>query len=237
MKWPNDLELVLMPGLDGTGIMFEPFLNVLPKEFRTTVISYPGEDKPLSYQQLVDFADGEIPKDRPIVILAESFSGPIAINILSRGLPNAKCAVFSATFANPPHQFLLDIGKMLPLDQFFRLPMPDFAFEAFCFGTDVPDSLPALLQKAIATAKPANIAARMKMLADIDELSALGRIKIPCCYIQASADHLVPSTCIEPFKAALPDLVVRKITGPHFLLQVKPTEVLEVVREFVENLG
>ncbi|TET38484.1 MAG: alpha/beta hydrolase [Planctomycetota bacterium] len=225
-----------MPGLDGTGIMFEPFLKVLAPEIRTTVISYPSEDKPLSYQQLISHAEGKIPRDRPIVILAESFSGPIAINLLGRGMPNVKGAVFCATFARPPYPFLLEFTKLLPLDQLFRLPMPDFALGKFCFGPDAPDSLPALLQKAVETAKPVNIAARFKMLADIDELSALRKIKIPCCYIQASADHLVPSNCIEPFREALHDLVVRKIDGPHFLLQVKPAETLEVIYEFVNNL-
>jgi pimeloyl-ACP methyl ester carboxylesterase len=236
MKWPADLELVLMPGLDGTGIMFQPFLDVLPSDVKATVITYPNEDKPLSYLQLVDHAAEKVPDDRPVVILAESFSGPIAINLLGRGLPNVKGAVFCATFAQPPHPFLLDIARLLPLDQLFCLPMPDFALGPFCFGSDSPDTLPALLQKAVETAKPANIAARFRMLADIDELDALGRIEFPCCYIQALADHLVPFNCIEPFQEILSDLIIRKISGPHFLLQVKPAEVFEVIYEFVNNL-
>jgi len=44
--------LILLPGMDGTGIMFEPFLERLSPENQVEVIAYPY-DIALSYKELV----------------------------------------------------------------------------------------------------------------------------------------------------------------------------------------
>ena len=43
-------SLILLPGLDGTGIALRPFLAALPAEVKPIVISYPP-DRPLSLGQ------------------------------------------------------------------------------------------------------------------------------------------------------------------------------------------
>ncbi len=45
------MNLVLLPGLDGTGELFRPFIEILPKDINALVISYPGNIK-LSYEEL-----------------------------------------------------------------------------------------------------------------------------------------------------------------------------------------
>ena len=47
--------LVLLPGLDGTGMIFEPLLTHLPEEIDAQVVRYPV-DRPMSFQEHVDFA-------------------------------------------------------------------------------------------------------------------------------------------------------------------------------------
>jgi hypothetical protein len=39
------MKVVLLPGLDGTGILFKPFIEVLSSEIIVQVISYPTEKK------------------------------------------------------------------------------------------------------------------------------------------------------------------------------------------------
>ncbi len=78
MHWPNDLKLFLLPGLDGTGLLFEPLLKELPKECIAEVISYPF-DQPQTFEQHVKHVVGKLPENEPIALLAESFSGPVAI--------------------------------------------------------------------------------------------------------------------------------------------------------------
>ncbi|WP_457668658.1 hypothetical protein [Thiolapillus sp.] len=47
------MKLVMLPGLDGTGDLFKPFLELLPEEMNVTVISYPVNIKQ-NYEELVE---------------------------------------------------------------------------------------------------------------------------------------------------------------------------------------
>ena len=38
----SEKTLVLMPGLDGTGRLFEPVIPLLEQQFRLTVVTYPN---------------------------------------------------------------------------------------------------------------------------------------------------------------------------------------------------
>ncbi len=71
--------LVLLPGLDGTGRLFTPLRRLLEPNFRTVVISYPA-DCPHDYDGLSTKVVRELPKT-PHVIVAESFSGPVALKV------------------------------------------------------------------------------------------------------------------------------------------------------------
>lgn len=48
-----DLKLVLLPGLDGTGLLFKPFVSALPSSAETLIITYPPDEK-LSYKKLTE---------------------------------------------------------------------------------------------------------------------------------------------------------------------------------------
>lgn len=65
------MKLVLLPGPDGTGRLFEPFLRALPSHLSPVIISYPT-DQPLSYAELVRFVRQQVRSDEDYVLLAES---------------------------------------------------------------------------------------------------------------------------------------------------------------------
>ena len=64
--------LVLLPGLNGTGILFESLQTALGQSLDVRVVRYP---------QLQGHARKSLPTDRPFVLLGESLSGPIAIRL------------------------------------------------------------------------------------------------------------------------------------------------------------
>ena len=47
------LTLVLLPGMDGTGILFEPLLDVLPSSLQPHLVRYPST-RPLGYRALLE---------------------------------------------------------------------------------------------------------------------------------------------------------------------------------------
>lgn len=66
--------LVFLPGLDGTGLSFEPIRRLLPDNVTVHVVRYPA-DRRLDFTQTVAWARRFIPDDRKVTILAESFPG------------------------------------------------------------------------------------------------------------------------------------------------------------------
>jgi pimeloyl-ACP methyl ester carboxylesterase len=75
--------LVLLPGLDGTGKLFAEFVEALKSVVECVVVAYPC-DQPMGYGELEGLVVSALPKDRPFVLLGESFSGPLAIRIAAR---------------------------------------------------------------------------------------------------------------------------------------------------------
>src|SRR3954466_13633668 len=73
--------LVLVPGLDGTGLLFERLVSALAPEIRTHIIEYPGGAATL--EEYAAVVAGGVPAGR-VVLLAESYSGIVALSLLRK---------------------------------------------------------------------------------------------------------------------------------------------------------
>jgi pimeloyl-ACP methyl ester carboxylesterase len=73
------MKLVLIPGLDGTGDLFAPFVAALAG-VDTQVISYPP-DRSMNYAEHEAHVRERLPEHGEYMLLAESFSGPVGIAI------------------------------------------------------------------------------------------------------------------------------------------------------------
>jgi pimeloyl-[acyl-carrier protein] methyl ester esterase len=81
------MTLVLLPGMDGTGQLFAPFVVALGHEFNVKVVRYPTTE-PMGYAELEALARAALPEEGPFVILGESFSGPVAVSVGVRSRPS-----------------------------------------------------------------------------------------------------------------------------------------------------
>ena len=77
MTAADAIPIVLLPGMDGTGVLLADLKTRLLKRRRVEVISYPANPA-LGYSTLTAHVIERLPLGR-CVILGESFSGPIAI--------------------------------------------------------------------------------------------------------------------------------------------------------------
>jgi pimeloyl-ACP methyl ester carboxylesterase len=106
-------EIVLLPGLHGTGHLFADFARECPSAFVPRVIEYPC-DRFLDYRELLPFVRDRLPQDSDFVILGESFSGPLAV-MLAAGRPRRlRAVVLVATFVvriAAPHLVLQTAAK------------------------------------------------------------------------------------------------------------------------------
>jgi pimeloyl-[acyl-carrier protein] methyl ester esterase len=70
-----DAQIVLLPGLDGTGKLFKRFIAAAPPDVSVTAIALPPQA--LDYAELADYAARSLPDGEGLVLVAESFSGPL----------------------------------------------------------------------------------------------------------------------------------------------------------------
>ena len=57
------MHLLLLPGMDGSGQLFEPVFAFLSPSLTTTVVAYPP-DKPYGYAEILSIVEAAIPDPR-----------------------------------------------------------------------------------------------------------------------------------------------------------------------------
>ncbi len=225
--------LLLLPGLDGTGLVFEPLLTHLPAEIDAQVVRYPA-DRIMSFQEHVDFARKQLPKKKPFVLLAESFSGPVGLQLLAEPPSNLIGVVFVATFAHHPSPFLLDAGRFLPQRLLLKLFSTTLFSRFFCLGGASKDAV-NIFQEALESVKLKVLSQRLQILSELPPPPDTTFSK-PCLYLQASNDRLVPSRAVTPLQKHLPQLQVEQVAGPHILLLAQPETGARLISDFIATL-
>jgi len=234
MKRFSNQHLVLMPGLDGTGLSFEPILPFLPADAKITIVRYPT-DKLLSFAETVECAAAQIPEGKHPIVIAESFSGPVAIQMIGSGRIKAKALVLCATFAKSPRPIVWRLMRFLRLPLLIRPDMPKRFFK-IVIGDDklIAKLLP--LWKKVHTGVPARVMNhRLKIINNVDVTKWLKKLHVPCCYLQATNDRVIPSSCLADFESCIPNLEIKTIKSPHFILQAQPQACLDAIEEFIST--
>lgn len=99
------ITLLLLPGLDGTGVLFERFVEALPDDIDAHVLSYPG-DHPMSYADLLGYIRDRLPAGKTrFAVLGESFSGPLALE-LALVEPRVNAVILCASFVTKPVRYV-----------------------------------------------------------------------------------------------------------------------------------
>lgn len=226
--------LVLLPGLDGSGDFFDALCRQLPPHWRTHVVPYPS-DKPLSYSELARFVLAALPNDGPYVLLAESFSGPVAIQVAATRPAGLIGVVLCATFACNPRPILrplLGLTRMAPVRA-----APMGLLSRCLLGAEANASWAECIRQAMDQCSVAVLRARAREVLLVDVRSQLADIRVPVLYLQASRDWVVPAAALVEIQRVLPGIQVAKIDGPHFLLQAKPVSCAEQIAMFAERLA
>lgn len=230
----SKLQLILLPGLDGTGRLFEPFVKEFSDQSAIRIIAYPP-DKHIPFELLPDYIVPQLPVDVPLAILGESYSGPVALSLACRNDVNVHRIILVASFAKYPFTPLTLLALCLPLSWLFRLPLPDFVLRYFCFGSHTNTHLSDLLRQAVASNDPGVLAKRARQGSRVDVTGLLADLQIPCLYIAASQDKLVSPRAIRLLEHHLSRLQVKTLPGPHFILQTQTKACATIVRDFLTS--
>lgn len=226
--------LVLLPGMDGTGRLFADFIAALGPDYDAVVVQYPP-NRCLTYSELGDIARSRLPSNRPFILVAESFSGPIAISLAASNPPGLRGLVLCCSFARNPRPLIGWLGLFLAL-----LPLNSLAFlvlEKFLLGNFSSVRTLSALKDSIALVPVETLRARTKAVLVTDVSSEMSQLSIPTLYLRASSDWLVPRSAAEHIQNLSPNVRVVTLEGPHLLLQAQPSEAAATVKNFLREIS
>jgi len=225
-------KLVLLPGMDGTGVFFKDFAVAARAEFDPIVVAYPN-DPSLGYAELEQLARAAVPYDDPFLVLGESFSGPLAISIAAASPRGLLGLILCATFARNPHPLLPVITAILgPLP---AARIPSFIQHRNLFGKFNSPHLRTQLSEVRLLVSPKTLKARLEAVASIDASEKLRRVAVPTLYLRARNDRVVSRAACDHIRKVLPTVEVAEIDAPHLLLQTVPQDALTAIKGFARR--
>ena len=227
------LTIVLLPGMDGTGILFEPFVAELGQQFKVQIVRYPTTGA-LGYQELEEHARNSLPTSGRFVILGESFSGPIAVSLAASRPAGLVGLILCATFICNPRPlfgpFRLLAGA-LPVKL-----TPHAVLSAALLGRFATPQLRSALAAAMAQVSGEALRARLRAVLSIEVSAKLKGVGVPLLYLLAKHDQVVPVSALKQIARVFPATKVAPVNAPHFLLQAAPREAAAAVSKFLQPL-
>lgn len=220
------MKILILPGLDGTGTLLSEAVELLASKHEVTIIRYAPQD--FSYQSLKTKVEAVLPTD-DYILVAESFSGPLAVMIASEYPTGLRGVVLVATFARTPIKvpgFLTYLVDIAPTKSLFlsRLAQP------FLMGRWATPEFTTRFHKALQLVPASTLAGRLREVLRVNVVKQVPRIGVPTIYLAAKNDRLVPSRAASDFD--LSTEATFESEGPHFLLQANAEETSKLIMDF-----
>lgn len=226
------MQLVLLPGLDGTGTLFkwiEPELAQLGVR-GVRVESYPltgGQDHAAHASRLVPALG-----PGPVTVLGESYSGPIAVELAARRPDVVKAVILVGTFLEAPWRpWLLRLGALC--DHRWA---PLWTVRTLMLGRSGHVEAAAELGRVVDAAETRIVAERLRALAAVDVRSLLDKVDCPMLVLHGTRDRLVSPAPIVEALSPRAKTVVKLLPAPHMVLQTVPREAALEIASFLRGL-
>jgi pimeloyl-ACP methyl ester carboxylesterase len=224
-------HIVLLPGLDGTGRLFRWMSAVYAGPVPLQVVSYPAEAR-LGYRELTEYVR-EIIGSRNVIVLGESFSGPIAVEIAA-SMPNqVKGLILTATFVRSPWPAWL--VRMAARFSPGLAPRP--LMHAILKGRNTDPTLTMEIEKILTEMPPEVRSRRLLDVANADVRDRLKVVRCPILVLHGTKDWLVPRTSVVKSVKSDPNATITLFEAPHMLLQTHARAAARAIEAFVGKIG
>ena len=226
------VQLLLLPGMDGTGELYRDFARLLPTWIEPQIVAYPTDQK-LTYGQIRERVESVLPQSEPFAIFAESFSSPVAVLIAARAPTNLKSVVLCAGFVTSPIGGITRAFANLFSHLVFSFRAPTFAIRRYLVGNDASDEMVRSVGSAIAKVPAGALAHRLRCVLGCDYRHELRSLSVPVLYVGAVQDRLVGKRSAEVIREVRSETRFVSVDGPHLVVQARPREVMREMLDFL----
>lgn len=221
-----------MPGLDGTGKLFAPIIPYLESQFDLVFVTYPDLN---SFNDYVECAQYQLPDTPGFSLLAESFSGPVAMALMANQPGQIGPSVLSATFARSPLPALTRMSNYVPEQIFSIGALNEFCLDVYASNDEDQSETQPLPLNVTEQIDGALLKHRISVLSRIDVSALLPQIEVPILYLHAVRDRIASETDAKMIQEYLPNVRRVDIDAPHLLLQTQPRRCAELIFEHVQS--
>lgn len=218
------MKIILLPGLDGTGLLFDKLKESFPENLDIEVISYDSLEGISYSEQASEIANRFEGID--IYIVGESYSGRVAYELFKLRRHRVKGIVFLAGFISSP-SILSKFAGFVPVS----LIAPNFLTKNLLyllgFSLIGGSSLSERVFASISKANKYKLKSRLRNIAGLDEPAQ--SITCPVTYIRPSKDLLVSASAVRLLSKKCSSFIQVTVNGGHFIAQSNPVECAQVI--------
>ncbi len=194
------------------------------------MVTYPA-DRVLDHDEFVRLVVASLPQETPFVLVAESFSGPIAIDVAADRPEGLVGLVLCVTF--PCNPLPLALRWLRLFTRLMRMQPPAFFVRRYMTGPEATDELVEESRTVQGDVDGAVLQDRMRQVFAIDVRSRLPEIECPVLCLVGRRDKLVGPRSRRAFESGLSDVTMVEIDAAHMMMHVHPRSVTEAIDRFV----
>lgn len=225
-------SLYLLPGFHGSANLFAPLISHLGTHIEAHPLRF---ESAASIEEHAAIISPSLPANN-VLLVAESFSGLIALALLQQNPDRFKGVVLCAAFARTPMIGLARIGACLPTFAYRKTPLKRLVLNHFCLNNTSNMRLKKEVLAAITAVEPITIKKRISVLSATDLRGKLANITTPVLCLAAAHDRVVPRQLVDALVHELPNARIEELAGPHLLLQACPGAAAAAIETFINQL-
>jgi pimeloyl-[acyl-carrier protein] methyl ester esterase len=215
--------------MHGSTALMDDFVASAPRDTRVDLAALPTHLA--DYSELAAHFGNALRLTPDSILIAESFSGPLAIMLAERFA--ARALILCNTFVKAPYYRALGL---FPLALVARVPSPAFLLRYFIVGARAPDAVVNQVRRAVATVPAKVMAERARSALRVDATLELARCTCPILYLRGTEDHVIREWSVDAVtRAATVPVAVARIAGPHLLLKMSPRESWSAIETFLDG--